>query len=761
MEKNQINQRESQKRKILEAYTRRKKGLTLKEAVEKLDWKGSFSLLEELVEELKGDGLLVAKGSRAVASRHLGLIPAQVTRLAGTFGFARQLENEEEMFIPGRGLLDALPGDIVLVEPLPKLGELSEGKIVRIVRTAAFRFAGTFRAAREDVPGHGERQGGYIEAFKIFRDPVRVFPGRELDAKDGDRVLAEATRRAGGFQEPAAEVIHVFGSSLAAKNCCEAVLASNNIQRAFPPEAVEQADELCAKGIHPKELEARLDLRDELIFTIDGADSKDLDDAVSIEKTGTGWKLGVHIADVSYYVTEQSPLDQCAFERGTSIYYADSVIPMLPEGLSNGICSLNPQEDRLAFSCLMELDGAGELLQYRFEKTVIRSRVKGVYREINDILEDAASEEILEKYRPLLPSIRLMAELAGKLVDKRRERGCLELESVEPKFQLDGEGRVLDVSVRKRGFAERVIEEFMLLANRSAAKYAAAQGLPFVYRIHEKPAPDRVDSLVTLLGIMGINGAGLREDSSPAALSRILESVRGEDVEQVVNHSLIRSMAKAKYSPENKGHFGLALEDYAHFTSPIRRYPDLSIHRILSAHLLHMRPDRLTNRYTSFASSSAQRSSETEVRAMAVERECEDCYKAEYMTLHMGEEFDGVITGVSRQGMWVELPNTIEGLVRLEAMPLGDYNIVEQIQIVNILTGKKYRIGDRIRVCVLGADVAGGKVDFGIPGVEPRPKLAPVPPKKKPAKAKSAAPAKGRGKKSSKRKHPRKKKKHV
>lgn len=742
------NNREQTKQDILQAFRSRKKGFSLKEAAEFLRW-GDTDSLAELIEELRLEGRLTNRGTRMVYPQNWGLIPVRITKLMGSFAFARKLEDGGEMFIPGRGLMGALPGDIVLAEPLPQQGELPEGTVQKAVSLGEYQFTGVF---------HRNPEGCYISAGKSFREPVRVLPQRTMDAQEGEKVLAAIVKRGEHTGEHRAAVLQRFGSAQEAKNCCEAVLATNGVVREFPQEALEQAEELCQKGIHPKELESRLDLRGMDIFTIDGADSKDLDDAVSIEKTEKGWSLGVHIADVSYYVTGQSPLDQCAFERGTSIYYADSVIPMLPKALSNGICSLNPMEDRLTLSCLMELDEFGGLLSYTFERSVIRSRVKGVYREVNAILDDSAGEEILEKYRPLLPSIKLMGELARRLIAGRTSRGGLELSSPEPKFILDEEGRVLDILPRKRGLAECMIEEFMLLANGCAAKLAREHGLPFIYRIHEQPAPDRLNNLCEILGAMGVNAAGLRQDASRDALAAVLDSVRGQEVEPVVNTALIRSMAKAKYSPENKGHFGLALDDYTHFTSPIRRYPDLSIHRIISAYLLRMRPERLQTRYAGFARSSAQRSSEMEVRAMTVERECEDCYKAEFMSRHIGEEFDGIISFAAGQGIYVELENTVEGLVRMDMLPEGEYDIVEQVQLVEKNTGKRYRIGDSIRIVVVGADVSTGRIDFGLPGVEPRPRQIQAPPRaRKPVQPKPKT--KRSGKKGVKRKEKRRKKK--
>jgi len=387
---------------------------------------------------------------------------------------------------------------------------------------------------------------------------------------------------------------------------------------------------------------------------------------------------------------------------------------MLPKELSNGICSLNPQEDRLAFSALMELDEKGELKQYRFAKTVIRSRVKGVYKEVNQILDGSADAAILEKYAGLIDTIHEMDRLADIRIAAHHGRGGLELESAEAKFLLDEEGKVLEILPRTRGKSECMIEEFMLLANEAAASFARKEKLPFVYRVHDKPSPEKLETLSQVLEALDIDTSGLLPVPDPKALSRILNSVQGKEIGLVVNNSLLRSMAKAKYSSEHNGHYGLVLENYAHFTSPIRRYPDLSIHRIMSAKLSGMPMERIYKLYSTFAKDSADHSTEMELKAMSAERECEDCYKAEYLASHLGEQFDGVISGVAAYGMYVELPNTAEGLVPIEGLPRGYYSYDGLMQLTDSLSGRCYRIGDKVRIIVAGVDVSTGTVDFGL-----------------------------------------------
>lgn len=692
--------------KLLDVIRRSARGLSRQELAAKMGLKRDVkTLLEPAIKNLLEQGLLFERRGRLYHPSFAGMIPAKIVKLGGTFGFAKKLEEDQEMFIPGRALMGALPGDYVWIRPKASRGELPEGEVEKVITPVSFRFTGVY-----DV---GE-QGPVVTPDHAFPFPVRVEEGQDGGAAQGEKVLAEITYRGSRHMEHRVSVLYRFGDSQVAKNCCEAVLAANSIRRTFSEEEIKQAQQLEADGIHPQEIANRLDLRGERIFTIDGADTKDIDDAISLSRTEKGWKLGVHIADVSHYVTPGTPLDNCAFERGTSVYFADSVIPMLPKALSNGICSLNPDEDRLAFSALMELDEKGNLEKFRFAKTVIRSRVKGVYKEINAILDGSADEAILEKYQDLLETIQEMDSLADLLIEKHHRRGGLELESNEAKFLLDENGLVVDILPRGRGKSECMIEEFMLLANEAAATFAKREKLPFVYRVHDKPASEKLEVLSKVFAALGVDTRGLLPVPDPQALSRILESVRGKDVEMIVNNALLRSMAKAKYSDENLGHYGLVLDNYCHFTSPIRRYPDLSIHRIMSAKLAGMPLERIYERYGDFARYSAEHSTEMEIKAMSAERECEDCYKAEYMASRLGQIFEGVVSGAAAYGIYVELPNTVEGLVRIEALPEGNYVYDGLMQLMDPVSGRRYRIGDAVRIFVSSVDVASGMVDFGM-----------------------------------------------
>ena len=384
---------------------------------------------------------------------------------------------------------------------------------------------------------------------------------------------------------------------------------------------------------------------------------------------------------------------------------------MLPKELSNGIWSLNPQEDRLAFSALMHLDSDGALKQYAFRKTVIRSRVKGVYSEVNRILDGTAEEKIRKKYYGLEPVLHQMKELSQILARRRSQRGSLDLESTEAKILIGEDGRVKDILPRQSGESEGIIEEFMLAANEAAASFGLERELPFLFRIHENPSAEKLEALAELLKVLGLDAAQIKPGVRPSELQKILKAVKGTDMQMLVNSQLLRSMAKARYSEVNKGHFGLVLSKYSHFTSPIRRYPDLVIHRIMSESLKGMDSQEAQRRFGKFVQDAAVHSSAAEQRAMTVERSCEDCYKAEYMTAHLGENYEGIVSGVMERGIFVELPNTVEGMIRISEMP-GHFEYDGKIEVKDRDSGRRFRIGDRIRVKVAGADVSSGNVDF-------------------------------------------------
>ena len=650
------------------------------------------------------NGTVQQKRDRYYQSDQGQTAEAVVIKVTEGFGFVRPDEAEEDIFIPGRYFMGALPGDRVKITVRQGRGNLKEGEVLRILEEADYHFTGTFRMENGLPVVYPDTQ---------MKGPVPVDRNETGGAKEGDKVSARIVKRGRRHFDHRAAVTAVFGSSQLASVCCEAILAENGIEKQFPPQVLEEARRIQEKGISQREIDGRLDLRGEIIFTIDGADTKDIDDAVSLTRLEDGWELGVHIADVSHYVRSRSELDAEAFGRGTSVYYANAVIPMLPKELSNGICSLNPQEDRLAFSALMHLDQDGGLIEYAFRKTVIRSRVKGVYSEINQILDGTAGEDLHKKYYGLEPVLHQMKELATRLARRRTQRGSLDLESTEAKILVGEDGRVQDILPRLSGESEGMIEEFMLVANEAAASFGLERELPFLFRIHEDPSAEKLEALAELLKVLGLDAAQIKPGVQPSQLQAILKAVKGTDMQMLVNSQLLRSMAKARYSEVNKGHFGLVLSKYSHFTSPIRRYPDLAIHRIMSESLKGMDSQEMQRRFGKFVQDAAAHSSAAEQRAMTVERSCEDCYKAEYMTAHLGETFEGIVSGVMERGIFVELPNTVEGMIRIAEMP-GRFEYDGKIEVKDLDSSRRFRIGDHIRVKVARADVSSGEVDFAL-----------------------------------------------
>lgn len=647
-------------------------------------------------------GEIVQKKDRYFAKENQKTAEAVVVKVADGFGFVRPDDGTEDVFIPGRFFMGALPDDRVKIVVRQGRGNLMEGEVLAILQQSDYRFSGVFRT-EQGLP--------VVYPDAKLKGPLQVMKGATAGAKDGQKVLAHIVKRGQRHFDHRVEIVSVFGASDQASVCCEAILADNGIVKEFPEEVILAAKQTQSKGIEQKEIDGRLDLRADVIFTIDGADTKDIDDAISLTRHENGWHLGVHIADVSHYVRAKSPLDEEAFRRGTSVYYANSVIPMLPPELSNGICSLNPDEDRLAFSALLSLDQKGNLIGYDFQKSVIRSKIKGVYSEINQILAGTADETIQKKYNGLEKTLQDMQELASILTARRFERGALDLESSEAKILIGEDGRVTDILPRARGESEQMIEEFMLVANEAAATFGIERNLPFLYRIHEDPSAEKLEKLSQLLTVLGLDTSDVKPGVQPSQMQKILAAVKGTDTQMLVNAQLLRSMAKAKYSEINKGHFGLVLKRYSHFTSPIRRYPDLVIHRIMSDSLKGLDEAAAQKRYGKFVVDAAVYTSTAEQRAMTVERNCEDCYKAEYMTSHIGERFEGIVSGITERGMFVELPNTVEGMILIAQMP-GHYEFDGKIEVKDSVSQQSYRIGDRIRIQVVKADVSSGDVDF-------------------------------------------------
>jgi len=626
----------------------------------------------------------------------------KVVRINRTFGFVQDLETGVDYFVAGKYLMGAMPGDIVKVRVFKGKGESLEGEVTAVEQENYSRFMG------EIVNEFGQLR---IVPDTMCKSSMSFDNPQGLELHEGDKVIAEITHRGKRHSEHSCVITASYGSSMRASSCALCVVEINGLTPVFPPQVIMEARNVSDYSRIDKEIPKRLDLRDLPIFTIDGADTKDIDDAISVTRTKNGYELGVHIADVSHYVLPKSELDNEAFKRGTSVYYANRVIPMLPKELSNGICSLNPGEDRLAFSCIAQLDKQGHITSYKFAKTVIRSRVKGVYSEINEMLEGYNSRSNSVKYEQVADQLPVMLELADILKATRLERGCPELETAEGKLIIDENDRCVDVVPRTRGRSEEMIEDFMLVANECAARFGFDKKLPFVYRIHEEPSEEKTEGFKQALVQLNIQYK-IGQHTTPGDIAAILKQVKDTPLAPIVNSIALRSMSKAKYSTEPVGHFGLVLDDYAHFTSPIRRYPDLAIHRIMSDYLSGEKTEDIARKYSKFSYAAADQATKTEITAMEVERSCEDCYKAEYMLGHVNEEFDGIITGVTDFGVFVGLENTCEGLLHIDQMQEGLYKSDEMISLKNYSTGQTYTLGDKIRVKVMGSNVNSGKIDF-------------------------------------------------
>ena len=660
---------------------------------------GVMSALEKEGIIYHSKGHYILKG----ASRYFN---GTVVKLARTHGFIRKDDSDEEFFVRGRDLLGAVPGDRVLAflsEYADEEHESDTAKVVLVTEETDGVMTGTI------ISDNGKLR---LRPDGFYSEPLFIVRWNGNEIKEGDKVRYSIHERAEHHSEITVDIVSIYGSSEFAKCSVDAYIDEKGIETEFSDEALAEADKIGKAGVDPSEVKKREDLRSLPIFTIDGADTKDIDDAVSIEPAENGFRLGVHIADVSHYVTKGTALDKTAHERGTSIYIADRVIPMLPKELSNGVCSLNPDEDRLAFSCIMEVAASGEVTKFRFAKTVIRSRVKGVYSEVNALFDDTADEDIKRKYAEVSAQLPMMRQLTEVLIKNREGRGAPDIDSKESKIICNEDGICVDISERTRGFAERMIEEFMLCANGCAAKLAMEKEFPFVYRVHESPDTDKLMKLSEMLVNLGFDNLGINEKSTAADLASILDKVKDDPKSPVVNNLVLRSMMKAKYSEEPLGHYGLVLKEYSHFTSPIRRLADFSIHRILTDAVAGMPTDKLVKKYEKFAHEQAYRASITELTAVAAERDCDKFYMAEYMKNHIGEEFDGFISGVTGNGFFVELPNTVEGRVDTMTLPVGTYELTNDISLVETVTGKAYTIGDAVRVKCVAADVGGGMIDF-------------------------------------------------
>lgn len=670
-------------------------------ALENEEFNNALSYLEKR-------GKIIINRKRVGLPETMGYLTATVVRQSKSFSFAKpERDDMDDIYIHASDLKGALPGDLVMLRDITAGAKGFSGVVDKILEKGSRIITGTIE---KPVSKHGR---AYIIPDSGFSNHLRIVQGGELKSRIGDKVKASIWYEQ-KEKRVYARVIKVYGSGNSAKICSDAIIDSYGIPVKFPVPVKHEAAVKASQPITDEEMENRLDLTDEIIFTIDGADAKDLDDAISVKKLDSGWELGVHIADVSHYVTKGSRLDEEAQQRGTSVYFADRVIPMLPVEISNGCCSLNEGTRKLTFSAIMKLDDKAEFIDYRFEKSVIISKVRGVYSEVNEILDGSADDTIKEKYFPVYESLLAARELAAILEEKASKRGELEIESNELRFVLDNNGVCVGVSPRERGEAERIIEQFMILANRAAALYAKSAGIPFVYRVHEPPEPERLASLSEIAAACGFQTRRLKEGVHQTDLAALIEKARETKYRFLISSQVLRTMSKARYDPRPLGHFGLSLADYCHFTSPIRRYPDTSIHRILTDLVSGVPVDKINQRYAEFAAFSAKLSSDFEIRAVRAERDAEKCYAAEYMCAHIGERHEGVVSGVTNKGIFVMLENGIEGFVDLLGRDDAIFEFNGTTTTTDIRSGESYSIGDSVSIEVMDANVALGTVDFSL-----------------------------------------------
>ncbi len=626
------------------------------------------------------------------------------------FGFVRLEGQEDEIYISKENSLNALNGDRVLIEILEEKNKVknAEGRVAKILKHEKDTIVGIFQ--------NNKTFGFVIPDDKSFGTDIYISKNNFGKARNNHKVLVKITKYPQKGKNAEGKIIEVLGNVNEAGVDMLSLIKEHSLPSTFPDEVVQEAKK-CGNQVDKKDIPNRIDLRGEIIFTIDGADAKDLDDAVKVSKLENGnYRLDVHIADVSYYVKENSLLDQEALIRGTSIYMLGRVIPMLPRELSNGICSLNAGEDRFTLSCSMEINEKGNVVSSEVYKAIINVTERMTYEDVQKII-DASDKEVMKRYEPYIQDFKLMEELALILKKKRMEQGYLNLDIPESKIDLDIDGRVTNISKYETSFANEIIEQFMLSANETIAEKFFWLDAPFIYRVHEEPDIEKIQELNKFLFNFGMKIKANKDNIYPKEFSKILEEIKGKEEEKVVSNLVLRTLKVAKYEAENKGHFGIASKYYCHFTSPIRRYPDLFIHRIISKYLEENYDvsQKWVETYKQEAIDRAKQSSEREKIATQVEREAEDIKKAEYMESRIGEEYEGIVSSITSFGMFVELENTVEGLIRFEN--LGDEYFIydeDRKRLIGERTNTTYKIGDKVKIRVISANKLLRQIDFEI-----------------------------------------------
>lgn len=672
-------------------------------------------VLKEILTELENEGKVrvTSKGKYVKGSTENENIVGVFTAHERGFGFVAVEGREEDIFISGDDTNGAFQGDSVEVSLIKngggKNGKRAEGKVTRIMSHGITTLVGYFER---------NKKFGFVRPDnQKFSKDIFVPLERSKGAVTGHKVVVELTSYGGTNKKPEGKVIEILGHINDPGTDILSIIKGYDLPTEFPQKVLNQA-ERAGEAVTSADLAGRKDIRDWTMVTIDGEDAKDLDDAISITREGEGYKLGVHIADVTNYVQENSALDWEALKRGTSVYLVDRVIPMLPHTLSNGICSLNAGEDRLALSCIMKIDNKGDVYDYEIAETVIHVDERMTYTSVKNILTEKDETEIA-RYESLVPMFQLMEELAGILREKRYKRGAIDFDFPETKMILDGEGNPVEIKPYDRNVATKIIEDFMLLANETVAEAYFWQEIPFVYRIHEAPDEEKIKKLITFVQNFGHTMHLGQEKVHPKELQKLLNKIEGSKEADLISRLTLRSMKQAKYTPENSGHFGLATTYYSHFTSPIRRYPDLQIHRIIKESLRGKLSKERQSHYESILGNVTKDCSELERRAEQAERETIKLKKAEYMEQHIGEDFTGVISSITKWGMYVELDNTIEGLVHVTSMTDDHYEYYEdRYEMVGQHLGNVFKLGQEISVEVTGINKLQRTIDFKLSDVD-------------------------------------------
>lgn len=623
------------------------------------------------------------------------------------FGFVSVEGEEQDIYINEKDTLDAMYGDrvaVIITTPAVS-GRRREGKVIKILEHAVTEVVGTFEK--------NEKFGFVVCDNQKIGEDIFIPKDKSMGAVSGHKVVVKITKYPQGNKSAEGVVTEILGHVNDPGVDILSIIRAYNIPMEFPKDVMKSL-EAQPDEVLESDKEGRLDIRSWQTVTIDGEDAKDLDDAITLSKEGEDYLLGVHIADVSHYVKEHSPLDKEALNRGTSVYLVDRVIPMLPHKLSNGICSLNQGCDRLALSCIMRINAKGEIIDHQILETVINVDRRMTYTSVKKILADEDKDEI-EEYKELVPMFKLMQELSSIIRAKRYKRGSIDFDFPESKIILDKEGHPIDIKPYERNVATKIIEDFMLAANETVAEDMYWKELPFVYRTHDKPDPEKIIRLGTFINNFGYDIKIGRDEIHPKELQKLLDNITGSEEENMISRLTLRSMKRAQYTTECTGHFGLAARYYCHFTSPIRRYPDLQIHRIIKESLKGGLNAKRLSHYDAILSDVAHHSSTTERRADEAERETEKLKKVEYMEDRIGEEFDGVVSGITAFGIYVELPNTVEGLVHINSLKDDYYEFFENTyELIGERSHNKYVLGQKVKVRLTATDKLLKTIDFEI-----------------------------------------------